>query len=71
MRDDPEFIVAACTSCNTFANRTVYDVVGKTREQLVEQKWPVVLARREECQRFWEEHIGSKPPSGSGEVIIS
>src|SRR2546423_8133230 len=52
-RDDPNFIVAACVSCNTFANRTIYDVKDKTREQLVVQNKPVVLARREEYRQFW------------------
>ena len=58
-RNDPEYIVAACISCNTFANRTVFAVEDlshptsvKTREQLIAQKRPIVLARREEYHRF-------------------
>jgi len=58
-RDRPEYIVAACLACNTFANRTVFDVAAKTPEELVAQKCPVVLARRAEYQQFWEEHVKS------------
>jgi hypothetical protein len=56
-RDEPEYIVAACTFCNTLANRTVFAVEGKTRAELVAQKRPVVLARRAEYQAFWEAHV--------------
>ena len=30
---------------------------GKTPEQIVEQKKPFVLARREEYRRFWEKNV--------------
>lgn len=61
-RDDPEYIVAACTFCNTLHNRTVFDVTGKTRDELVAQKKVLVISRRSEYERFWEEHV-----RGSGE----
>jgi HNH endonuclease len=67
-RDCPDFIVAACTSCNTFANRTVFDVDGKTPAQLVEQKRPIVLARREEYRLFWEQVV--KPSSDSATPVL-
>jgi hypothetical protein len=56
-RDDPDFVVAACRFCNEVHNKTPRDVEGKTRDQLVEQKKPDVMARREEYKRFWEEHV--------------
>lgn len=56
-RDDPAYIVAACTFCNTLHNRTVFDVDGKTPDELIEQKRPLVVARRAEYQRFWEEQV--------------
>lgn len=56
-RECADFIVAACISCNTFANRTRFDVDGKTPAQLVAQKQPVVLARRDEYRTFWEKVV--------------
>ncbi|MEA2582408.1 MAG: hypothetical protein QOF33_493 [Thermomicrobiales bacterium] len=56
-RDDPDFIVAACLFCNTAANRTVWDVSGKTPDELVAQKKPVVLAVRERYREFWEKEV--------------
>ena len=65
-RDDPNYIVAACLACNTFANRKVYDVEGKSPAELVSQKRPVVLERREEYRRFWEEHVR---PEGAATIL--
>lgn len=62
-RDDPEYIVAACTFCNTLANRTVFEIEGKTREQLVAQKRPVILARREDYRRYWEAEVRPTIPN--------
>lgn len=56
-RDNPDFIVAACSFCNTLHNRTKFEVDGKTPEQLVAQKRPLVLQRRAEYERFWNEHV--------------
>ena len=67
-RDDPSFIVAACTFCNTLANRTVFDVEGKSPAELVEQKRPLVLARRAEYQRFWEEVV--RPTAATDATVL-
>lgn len=56
-REQPEFKVTACFFCNTLANRAVFDVEGKTPAQLLVQKRPVVLARREDYHVFWTEHV--------------
>lgn len=65
-RDNPDFIVAACTFCNTLHNRTVFEVSGKSPEELVEQKKVRVLERRDEYQRFWKENVA--PRNEPGEV---
>ena len=56
-RDNPDFIVAASTFCNALANRTHFDVEGKSPAQLVAQKRPEVLKRREAYRAYWEEHV--------------
>ena len=56
-RDDPDYVVAACTFCNALHNRTVFDVEGKTPAELVAQKRPLVLARRADYARFWDERL--------------
>ena len=56
-RDNEDYIVCACRFCNEACNRTDWDVEGKTPEQIVEQKKPFVLARREEYRRFWEKNV--------------
>ena len=56
-RDSPDFIVAACRFCNEASNRTVWDVDGKTPDELVEQKRPVVAAVRRRYQDFWEQEV--------------
>lgn len=56
-RNDPEYIVAACRFCNETCNRTVWHVEGKTPDELVEQKKPHVLAKREEYRNFWEAEV--------------
>lgn len=53
MRDDPNYIVAACRFCNEASNRTRWDVDGKTPEELVEQKKPIVQAVRDSYKEFW------------------
>ena len=59
-RDNPNYIVAACLSCNTLRNRARYDVEGKTVNELVEQKRRVVLQRRSEYENFWKETVRPK-----------
>lgn len=56
-RDDPAFIVAACRFCNEAHNRTVWEVEGKTPEELVAQKLPFIRAKREEYHAFWEKEV--------------
>ncbi len=56
-RDNQEYIVAACITCNTFHNRTEFDVEGKTPQELIEQKKPLVPQRRTEYYAFWKEHV--------------
>src|SRR4051812_22212606 len=56
-RDDPAYIVTACGFCNTASNRTVWDVEGKSPEELVAQKRPVVLKVREAYREFWEREV--------------
>ena len=70
MRDNPDYIVAACLSCNTFANRTKFDVEGKTRQQLVAQKRPIVLARRAEYRQFWCENVEPRPGDSNVESAV-
>jgi hypothetical protein len=56
-RDDPDYIVAAFRFCNECCNRTLWETDGKTPQQLVQQKRSMVLARREEYRRFWEQEV--------------
>ena len=56
-RDDPEYIVTACVFCNELHNKTVFDVHGKDRSALVEQKRPLVLERRSIYKAFWEKNV--------------
>jgi hypothetical protein len=56
-RDDPDYIVAACRFCNEACNRTTWPTDGKTRDELVEQKKPSVLAKREEYREFWQTEV--------------
>ena len=56
-RDNHDFIVTACFFCNVVHNRTGFDVEGKNPEQLVAQKKPLVLERREEYREFWEQNV--------------
>jgi len=56
-RDNPDYIVAACRFCNEAHNRTRLDVEGKTPDELVEQKKPLVLTKRKEYKAFWEAEV--------------
>lgn len=65
-RDDPEFIVAACTFCNTADNR-YFDLVKSrglaldelTQEQLVAQLKKYVEATRRSYYDFWIQNVAS------------
>lgn len=59
-RNNPEFIVAACRFCNEAHNRDKWPVEEKSPDQLVDQKKPSVLAKRDEYKKFWEENVNSK-----------
>jgi hypothetical protein len=63
-RDNIEFIVTACTFCNTVENRffskveMVFD--GQTREQLIAQKRPFVIKSRQVYLDYWNAHVQAK-----------
>lgn len=57
MRDCLDFIVAACRFCNEACNRTIWDVAGKSPEELVAQKKPAVLTVRQHYRTFWEAEV--------------
>jgi len=59
-RNTPDFIVTACSFCNVVHNRTRFNIDGKTPEELVEQKRPMVLARREQFRDFWKAHVAKQ-----------
>lgn len=60
-RDNPDYIVTACNFCNVADNHffeyaeersLIFD--GRTPEQLVEQRKPYVMKRREEYMEYWK-----------------
>ena len=63
-RDNPKFIVAACSFCNTADNR-YFDLAKKrgirfedlSPGELVEQRKPFVLKTRDSYREFWSEHV--------------
>jgi 5-methylcytosine-specific restriction endonuclease McrA len=57
LRDDPAYIVAACRFCNEAHNRRTWDVDGRTPDELVTQKRPLVLEKREEYKDFWRRNV--------------
>jgi len=66
-RNNPDFIVAACRYCHGACNRTVWDVAGKTPEQVVEQKKSHALAVREQYHAFWEQEVTQPPMKGGAQ----
>jgi hypothetical protein len=62
LRNDPICIVAACRFCNEASNRTKWSVEGKSADELVAQKKPIVLAVREQYRAFWLAEVN---PPGS------
>ena len=65
-RDDPEYIVTACQFCNTadnryfdYAQQRELDFEGKTREELIAQRWHYVQLVRNRYKNFWQEHVNA------------
>jgi 5-methylcytosine-specific restriction endonuclease McrA len=66
-RDNPDYIVTACSFCNTADNR-YFDLASKrglrfdglTPDELVAQRLPYVQATRQSYWEFWEKQV--KPP---------
>jgi 5-methylcytosine-specific restriction endonuclease McrA len=66
-RDNPKFIVAACSFCNTADNR-YFDLAtkrnlsldGLSPEELVNQRRPFVEATRASYRDFWEKFVASE-----------
>ena len=59
-RDDQAYIVAACTFCNALHNKTKFDIIGKSSQEIIDQKKPLVLERRGEYKDFWKENVNPK-----------
>ncbi len=63
-RDDPEYIVAACSFCNWADNR-YFDLVtkrglkldGLSQLELVQQRLPYVERTRSAYREFWERNV--------------
>ncbi len=66
-RDNEEYIITACIFCNVCHNRTTFDVEGKTPAELIEQKKPFILQRRNEYRDFWERYVRPRPASNLSE----
>jgi len=65
-RDNPKFIVTACSFCNTADNRYFDNAVKNgltfdnlTPEQLVAQRLPYVLKTRQAYRDYWDEHVST------------
>jgi hypothetical protein len=63
-RDNPEFIVTACSFCNTADNRYFdkakklgLEFDGKTPDELVAQRLPYVMKTRNSYREFWENNV--------------
>jgi hypothetical protein len=63
-RDNPEFIVAACTFCNVADNLYFKEAAARgirfndlSAAQLVEQRRPYVEATRAAYREFWEANV--------------
>lgn len=57
MRDDEQFIVAACRFCNEACNRTTFWSEGMTADEVVAKKRTAIEAVREDYRRFWETKV--------------
>jgi hypothetical protein len=66
-RDNPDYIVTACTFCNTADNR-YFDIAQKrglsftnlTPEALIEQRKPYIMKTRNNYLAFWKEIVVGK-----------
>jgi len=63
-RDNTDYIVTACTFCNVadnhyfeYAEQRGLKLDGKTPDELVAQRLPYVMARRQEYKEFWEREV--------------
>lgn len=65
-RKNPTFIVAACRFCNEVHNRTIWEVEGKSPDELVALKKPFVLAKRAEYRKFWEKEVKTSDDKNQG-----
>jgi Fe-S oxidoreductase len=69
-RENPDFIVTACSFCNTADNR-YFDLAeergltfdGKTPTELVAQRLPYVQKTRQKYQDFWETYVQIQTPA--------
>lgn len=59
-RDDHDYIVAACRFCNELHNKTMLEVIGKSPQEIIDQKKPLILKRREDYKDFWKENVKPK-----------
>jgi len=67
-RENDDYKVTACRFCNEADNHYLDEAEkrslkfdGLSPDQLVEQRRPYVLARREEYKSFWEKNVKSFP----------
>ena len=72
-RDNPDYIVAACTFCNWADNRyfdqasargLVFE--GLSQQELVQQRLPFVERTRAAYREFWEQHVSGSVNGGHG-----
>lgn len=58
-RKEEEFIVTTCSFCNVINNRTPFEVEGKTRQELIDQKRLLGKKKRREYKKFWQQQVRS------------
>ena len=59
-RADEKYIVTPCRFCNECHNKTVFDVRGKSKDDIIKMKKKAILERRTEFQSFWSEYVDKK-----------
>jgi len=64
-REDPDYKVTACRFCNEAANRTSYDVAGKTPAEIVAMKKEAISRVREAYRQFWQENVEGRGRAGT------
>lgn len=57
LRDDERFIVTACRICNEFHKRTLFDVGGRSPEEIIALKRTAIGSRRAEYEEFWRRNV--------------